>query len=305
MRTIDFIASLINHVPHQKMILCLMGPTASGKTQLAIELVKRWPFEIISVDAFMVYRGMDIGTAKPDAATLKIAPHRLINLLDPVEHYSVGQFCQDVVFEIEAVLSQGKIPLLVGGSMMYFYALREGLSCLPKRDQRIRDQLKALANEKGVEALHTQLAVTDPITAAHIARQDYKRIERALEVYYLTGRPMSALQANRQAIFSNYHVTTVALAPSNRALLYARIEARLEEMLQRGLVEEVRALYVRGDLTIAHPAIQAVGYQQIWRLLMGEYDVSTMRYKTLVATRQLAKRQLTWLRSFKDISSVL
>lgn len=282
-------------------IICLMGPTASGKTPLAVSLVQQFPCEIISVDSAMVYKGMDIGTAKPDAATLKIAPHRLIDLVDPSVPYSAGQFRVDALREIDDIVKRGKIPLLVGGTMMYFRVLHQGLAALPRADADIRAQLQARAENESWAALHAELQQVDPDAAKRINVQDGQRIQRALEVYLLTGKPISHWQTNETSPLSGYQVHHLAIAPLERARLHERIAQRFQLMLDEGFIEEARGLYERGDLTADLPSIRSVGYRQAWRYLAGEISLDEMREQAIVATRQLAKRQLTWLRSWKDV----
>lgn len=287
--------------PNQTPIICLMGPTASGKTPLAVEMVKRFPCEIISVDSAMVYRGMDIGTAKPDAEILKLAPHRLIDLADPSEIYSAGQFRQDALREIEDIAAQKKIPLLVGGTMMYFKILQQGLAKLPKADMNLRAELKARAEREGWEALHDFLASVDAKAAARINPNDSQRIQRALEVYLLTGKNITEWQQQETNHLSGYHVCNIALAPADRSLLHERIAMRFEKMLLSGFVDEVSALYERGDLSPELPSIRSVGYKQIWDYLAGHATVEEMRERAIIATRQLAKRQMTWLRPWPEL----
>ena len=284
-------------------IVCLMGPTASGKTDLAIHLVEQLPLEIISVDSAMVFKGMDIGTAKPDAETLRRAPHRLIDFLDPAEAYSAARFCADAVREIEDIRRAGKIPLLVGGTMMYFRSLLQGLAELPAADETVRATLAAEAKAEGWPAMHRQLAAVDPLAAERIHPNDPQRITRALEVYRLTGVPLSHwIQQSTPAL--PYQPVLLGLMPSDRTVLHERIARRFEQMLQNGLVEEVQRLYARGDLDITKPAIRAVGYRQIWQYLSGELDYQSMFEKGITATRQLAKRQLTWLRSMPNLKNI-
>lgn len=283
-------------------IVCLMGPTASGKTDLAVTLVERLPFEIISVDSAMVYRDMDIGTAKPDAATLRLAPHRLIDFLDPAEPYSAARFVKDALREIEDIHAQGRIPLLVGGTMLYFRSLLQGLAQLPAADASLRAELLAEARQKGWPAMHAQLAAVDAESAGRIHPNDPQRIQRALEVYRLTGTPLSAWHA-RVVQGLPYRATLFGLVPGDRAVLHARIAQRFDLMLEQGLLSEVTQLYARGDLDADMPAIRAVGYRQVWQYLAGEIDFNRMRDKAIAATRQLAKRQLTWLRSMPDLKS--
>jgi tRNA dimethylallyltransferase len=288
---------------HTLPIICLMGPTASGKTDLAVRLVERLPVDIISVDSAMVYKGMDIGTAKPDAETLRCAPHRLIDFLDPSEPYSAARFCADAIREIEEITQSGKTPLLVGGTMMYFRSLLQGLAELPAADEALRAVLAAEAGVVGWQEMHRQLAAVDPEAATRIHPNDPQRISRALEVYRLTGIPMSqwVKQPTRNL---PYQPILLGLVPSDRGVLHDRIAQRFESMLKNGLVEEVRRLYMRGDLTADKPAIRAVGYRQVWQYLNGELDYEGMLVKGIVATRQLAKRQLTWLRSMPGLNNI-
>lgn len=281
-------------------IICLMGPTASGKTPLAIELVQQFPLEIVSVDSAMIYRGMDIGTAKPDAATLKIAPHHLIDILDPKEIYSAGQFREDALKLINDIHARNKIPLLVGGTMLYFRVLQSGLASLPQANPEVREQLLQRANQMGWEALHRELAMHDPQAAARIHPNDSQRIQRALEIFYVTGQPMSALLTNN-ADLSHYDIKYIALMPNDRSRLHARIAERFEKMLAQGFVEEVQTLFKRDDLNLNLPSIRAVGYSQMWEYLSGNISYADMHDQAIAATRQLAKRQITWLRSWPNV----
>jgi len=277
-----------------------MGPTASGKTALACELVNRYSFEIISVDSAMIYREMNIGTAKPSSQELQLAPHHLINIKDPVETYSAAEFCTDASALCDSIISRGKTPLLVGGTMMYFNALQKGLSALPEADEVVRKQLEDEAEQHGWATLHQKLTQIDPETAARIHAHDAQRIQRALEVYYLTGTALSTLLAE-QKNSSDYQFINFALFPEQRSWLHERIAQRFEQMLREGLVEEVRQLRAKWDLYPNLPSMRCVGYRQIWEYLQDEYDYSTMREKGIAATRQLAKRQLTWLRSWENV----
>ncbi len=282
-----------------------MGPTASGKTGLAVELVQRGPFEIISVDSAQVYRGMDIGSGKPDAVTLAQAPHRLIDIRDPAEAYSAADFRADVLREIADIQAAGKIPLLVGGTMLYFKALRDGLAAMPAADEAVRAAILAQAESEGWPAVHRRLAEVDPASAQRIHPNDPQRLQRALEVYEVSGKPLSAYhaeEADPESLPFSLHF--MALIPAQRAVLHKNIAHRLQSMLDRGFVDEVRALYDRGDLKPSLPAIRSVGYRQIWDYLAGAYDYQEMQYRALVATRQLAKRQLTWLRSWRDLQVI-
>lgn len=284
----------------QKKIICLMGPTASGKTPLAVELVKYFPLEIISVDSAMVYRGMDIGTAKPDEATLQAAPHRLINMCDPSESYSAGKFREDVLREIADIHAAGNIPFLVGGTMMYFRVLLQGIAALPQADEALREKLTARAEQEGVPSLHADLVSVDPVAAAKIHANDFHRISRALEVHYLTGKPISSIQQAETSPLAGFDVLQLALMPVNRANLHAKIAKRFQQMMEQGFIEEVTALYQRGDLSPELPSIRSVGYRQAWDFLAGNIDAAAMQEAAIAATRQLAKRQITWLRTWPD-----
>ncbi|MBK9426657.1 MAG: tRNA (adenosine(37)-N6)-dimethylallyltransferase MiaA [Gammaproteobacteria bacterium] len=282
--------------------LAIAGPTASGKTALALALRERAPVEIISVDSAQVYVGMDIGTAKPDAATLARAPHRLIDIRDPAIPYSAAEFVVDARREMAAITAADRIPLLVGGTMLYFHLLIEGMAKLPAANPELRAELAAAAARHGWPHLHAELARVDPETAAQLHPRHSQRIQRALEVYRATGQPLSRLLgAQREGqgiapIAADYNLTMVALLPPSRDLLHQRIAQRFETMLAAGLVAEVRALYERGDLNPDLPSIRAAGYRQVWAHLAGECDAATMAAQGIAATRQLAKRQLTWLR---------
>lgn len=275
-----------------------MGPTASGKTALAVSLVERFPLEIVSVDSALVYRGMDIGTAKPDAATLARAPHHLLDIRDPDQSYSAAAFADDARRLMAEIPARGKVPLLVGGTMLYFRALLQGLDDLPRADEAVRAEIAAEANSRGWPALHADLAAVDPDTAARLAPNDAQRIGRALEVHRLTGQPMSALFA-RAATVLPYRVLQLALIPSERAVLHARIAARFDAMLAAGLLDEVEHLRRTYRLKPELPSMRAVGYRQAWAYLDGAIDTKALREQGIAATRQLAKRQLTWLRSWE------
>lgn len=279
-------------------VIFIMGPTASGKTDLAVELVRRLPCDIISVDSAMVYRGMDIGTAKPGPDVLAQAPHRLIDILDPAVAYSAAQFRADALREIEIIHAAGRIPLLVGGTMLYFRALQHGLSALPSADAEVREAIDAEARERGWGALHQRLAQVDPAAAARIHPNDPQRIQRALEVHQLTGRPLSSFFTGSAPSVPALRGTLikVVMAPGDRSLMRRRIETRFNQMLERGLIREVEALYQRGDLERELPSIRSVGYRQVWEYLSDELSYSAMVERATTATRQLAKRQLTWLR---------
>ncbi len=278
-----------------------MGPTASGKTGLAIDLVQKLPCEIISVDSALVYREMNIGTAKPSAEELAAAPHRLIDICDPTESYSAARFRADALREMDEVVQNGNIPLLVGGTMLYFRALQYGLSELPEGDPDVRARLEAEAAAQGWEVLHGRLERVDPVCAARIHPNDPQRIIRALEVYELTGSPMSELQQLDGEQKLPYRVIKLARAPAERAVLHQRIEQRFLQMLEQGFEEEVRALIERWRLTPDMPALRLVGYRQMAGYLRGEYDYDGMIERGVAATRQLAKRQYTWLRQERDL----
>ena len=279
-----------------------MGPTASGKTDLAADIREHYPVEIISVDSALVYKGMDIGTGKPDAEFLQRAPHRLIDFLDPAEAYSAARFRDDALVEIEDILTQNRIPILVGGTMLYFRALLNGLSELPPADETIRARLEDEAKRVGWGAMHARLKQVDAEAAARIHPNDPQRIQRALEVYEATGVSMSEWYRRQQDDYRfPYRVVKLALIPSNRAVLHERIASRFHRMLQQGLVHEVEVLAKRADLGLDIPSIRAVGYRQVWKYLHGAYGYEEMIERAIIATRQLAKRQLTWLRSEPDV----
>ena len=281
--------------------ICLMGPTASGKTDIAVHLVKNIPAEIISVDSVLIYKDMDIGSAKPDEETLKIAPHRLIDFLDPSQSYSVAEFRRDALKAMEEITQQGKIPLLVGGTMLYFRALLGGLSTLPEADSAVREKLELEAAEIGWPAMHDKLKVVDPDAADKIHPNDPQRIQRALEVYEISGQPLSLLQQKDKLENSlPYNVTKIIVNPRDRKVLHERIEKRFINMLENGFIEEVKVLYDRGDLNIDLPSMRAVGYRQVWEFLDGQRDYQSLQERGVVVTRQLAKRQLTWLRNEDD-----
>ena len=278
-------------------VLFLMGPTASGKTALAVNLVQRLPFAIISVDSALVYRGMDIGTAKPDAATLSIAPHRLIDIRDPAEAYSAGQFKTDARREIAAIQATGRVPLLVGGTMLYFRALERGLASLPTADPGIRNCLAMELAEQGSAVLHQRLARRDPAAAARIHPHDSQRVQRALEVHELTGRSLTELCLDPCNETLPFRIIKLVVAPMDRQVLHERIAQRFKMMLEQGLIAEVARLKARGDLDSDKPAMRAVGYRQVWNHLDGLLDRTALIERGIIATRQFAKRQLTWLRA--------
>ncbi|MCF2862658.1 MULTISPECIES: tRNA (adenosine(37)-N6)-dimethylallyltransferase MiaA [Pseudoalteromonas] len=282
-------------------VICLMGPTASGKTALAIDLCQHFDTEVISVDSALVYKGMDIGTAKPDAQERALAPHRLIDIVDPAQSYSMADFRRDALAHIEQLHNQGKVPLLVGGTMMYFKGLLEGLSPLPEADADIRAALEAEAKEHGWPALHQQLQQVDPQAAAKINANDSQRINRALEVYRISGKSMTELQQTK-AQSLGFPVHQFAIAPSDRRVLHQRIEKRFQIMLEQGFENEVLSLYNRKDLHPDLPSIRCVGYRQMWDYIAGEIDYDEMVFRGVAATRQLAKRQLTWLRGWQNLT---
>lgn len=281
----------------RRAAILLMGPTGAGKSEVALDLAARLPLEIVSVDSAQVYRGMDIGTAKPDPATRARIPHHLIDIRDPAERYSAGDFLSDAARALEAVWARGRQPLLVGGTMLYFHALTSGLADLPPADPGVRAQIEAEAAARGWAAMHGELARVDPTAAARIHVRDPQRIQRALEVWRLTGEPITRLQGRRASLLEDVDVVELVLAPAERAALHRRIEARFRAMLAAGFLEEVRVLYERGDLSAEHPSMRAVGYRQAWRYWAGQYGLEEATTAAIAATRQLAKRQLTWARA--------
>lgn len=280
--------------------ILLMGPTASGKTALAIELCQALPCEIISVDSALIYRDMNIGTAKPSAQELAQAPHRLIDILDPAQSYSVAEFRNDALSAMHEITQRGRIPLLVGGTMMYYKALTEGLSTLPTADPLVRAEIEKQAAEFGWQALHQSLQAIDPVSAKRIHPNDPQRLARALEIYRISGKSMTELSLNKQPS-APYHFSQFAIAPNDRKVLHDRIAQRFDIMLQSGFEEEVLGLKAREDLHLDLPSMRCVGYRQMWQYLNGENTYQEMREKGLAATRQLAKRQLTWLRSWQNL----
>ncbi|WJG09790.1 tRNA (adenosine(37)-N6)-dimethylallyltransferase MiaA [Aliiglaciecola sp. LCG003] len=291
----------MNKSPNLPPAIFLMGPTASGKTQLAIELCQQLPCEIISVDSALIYRGMDIGTAKPTAAELAAAPHRLIDILDPAESYSVANFRQDALAAMKEISAKGKIPLLVGGTMMYFKSLVDGLSPLPAADEMIRQGLLEQVELQGWAFMHQRLMQIDPVSAKRIHQNDPQRLLRALEVYEITGKTLTELT---QQISDQipYKVNKFAIVPPDRAILHQRIESRFQLMIANGFEQEVESLMARGDLHLDMPSMRCVGYRQMWHYLQGNDKFDDMIFKGVAATRQLAKRQLTWLRSWKNLN---
>ncbi len=280
-----------------------MGPTASGKTGVALELAQHFPVEIVSVDSALVYRRMDIGTAKPHLTTRLKVPHHLIDLIDPTEGYSAAQFCEDALEAMSGIVERERVPLLTGGTMLYFKALQEGLSNLPAADADIRMVIDAMAIEAGWPAIHRELKRIDPATAQRLDPNDAQRIQRAMEIFYLTDKPMSELIAAGRSASLPYRLLPIALIPGDRAVLHQRIAARFEEMLELGLINEVRALREDFDLKPSLPSMRCVGYRQAWQYLDGEFGLAALRDKAVAATRQLAKRQLTWLRAMEGVNT--
>jgi tRNA dimethylallyltransferase len=290
---------MVNSLPKA---IFLMGPTASGKTGAAVELISKLPVEIISVDSALVFKDMNIGTAKPDAATLASAPHHLIDMIDPTSAYSAANFRSDALRLMAEITARGKIPLLVGGTMLYFRALEGGLSGLPAADSRIRAKLDAEAAQIGWPAMHSKLASIDPETATRLMPTDMQRIQRALEVYEITGETMSSLFDKQTSEVLPYKLLKIALIPSDRKVLHARIEARFDDMLKQGLVDEVKGLIAKyPQLTADSTSMRCVGYRQTLEHLNGDYDLAELRDRGVFATRQLAKRQLTWQRGMSDV----
>lgn len=287
------------------LAVAVMGPTAAGKTDLAIALHQHLNADIISVDSALIYRGMDIGTAKPSAQELRRAPHRLIDICDPADTYSAADFVRDAKSAMAEIVAAGRTPLLVGGTMLYFKALLEGLSPMPPADPTIRAAIKSAAAERGWPAMHAELVKVDPLSAARLHPNHSQRISRALEVFRASGKPMSAWQTGGSGgVQDAYNWIQIAVAPQERSLLHQRIETRFDKMLELGFIEEVAALRGRGDLHEGMPSMRAVGYRQVWQYLSGECDLATMRERGIAATRQLAKRQLTWLRGWHGLSWV-
>lgn len=284
-------------------LIFLMGPTASGKTSLAINLARYFPVEIISVDSALVYRGLDIGSAKPTKEEREAVPHHLIDICDPSESFSAADFCDQVQKTVVEITERGKIPVLAGGTMMYFRVFLDGLAQMPEADEQIRAQIESVAQELGWTEIHRRLAEVDPQTAAEIHPNHSQRLSRAYEVYLSSGKTMSqlrAVQPKENSFLLNYQIIQLAICPKQRATLHQRIEQRLRQMVAHGFVEEVEKLFRRGDLNEKLPAIRAVGYRQFWNYCAGECSLDDATEKAIIATRQLAKRQLTWLRGWKD-----
>ena len=280
-----------------------MGPTASGKTVVATVIAEKMPCEVVSVDSAQIYRHMNIGTAKPDAGLLARVPHHLIDLVEPNESYSAARFRDDALIAMREITERGNIPLLVGGTMLYFQALTEGLNELPEADPAIRLVIDSMAAESGWPGLHRELARVDPETAARLEPTDAQRIQRALEIYYITNKPMAELIKKPKYVYFPYSAIRIALVPGERATLHDRIAQRFETMLELGLIGELRRLRARYALDPGMPSMRCVGYRQAWQYLDGEFGLAALREKGVAATRQLAKRQLTWLRSMKDVTA--
>ncbi len=286
---------------HKPLAILLMGPTASGKTDLAMKLVEQLNAEIISVDSAMVYKGMNIGSAKPSEQELARAPHRLIDICDPAEPYSAARFRDDALREMADISAHGKIPLLVGGTMLYYKTLLEGMHNLPDSDSTVRARLQERLDNEGLARLHQELAQVDPISANRIHENDPQRTLRALEVFAITGKPLSQLHAEQEDNDFPYRTLQIAIAPQDRSYLHQRIEKRFHQMMEQGFLQEVQSLYQRGDLNSDLPSIKSVGYRQIWQYLEGELSLDEAVERGIIATRQLAKRQFTWLRSWKEL----
>jgi tRNA dimethylallyltransferase len=287
---------MMHAAPDQRRAIFLMGPTGAGKSEVAMRLAEALPLEIVSVDSALVYRGMDIGTAKPDAAARARIAHHLIDIRDPAESYSAGDFTRDALRAMQDIWRRGRQPLLVGGTMLYFHSLSHGIADLPEANFDVRESIEREAASSGWAALHGELERVDPAAAARIHVNDPQRIQRALEVYRLTGEPITKLQQKRMPALAGVAVTEFALAPLERRELHTRIELRFGAMLNAGLLAEVRTLFERSDMNAEHPSMRAVGYRQLWRHLAGRCDLEEARNQAVAATRQLAKRQLTWLR---------
>lgn len=281
-------------------VILLMGPTAAGKTELALEMVERFNMEIISVDSAQIYKGMDIGTAKPDAETLRQVPHHLIDIRDPAVAYSAAEFASDAGSLIEAIRARGKTPLLCGGTMLYYRAITDGLSELPQADEEIRQSLEEEAQVKGWQAMHEQLRQIDPESAGRIHPNDPQRIQRALEIHRITGMSLTDWIQQSPPQGLPYDFRRLVISPADRSILHQRIESRFDQMLEAGFIDEVEGLRSRTDLDLDKPSMRCVGYRQIWESLEGKYSMAEARLKGIYATRQLAKRQLTWLRSMPN-----
>jgi tRNA dimethylallyltransferase len=285
-------------------LICLAGPTASGKSAAARAIASRWPIEVINVDSATIYRGMDIGTAKPSRAEQLDTAHHLLDILDPLDAYSAANFRRDALRCVQEIRARGNIPLLAGGTMLYFKALREGLNDLPSADPDIRLELEQRATRIGWPAMHTELAQIDPDTAKRLSQNDSQRIQRALEIWHITGTPMSVLLNAPAQRDTPVKTLTLSLEPAERSVLHQTIAMRFDQMLEAGLLQEVQTLHARGDLHTNLPSVRCVGYRQLWSLLEGEIDLPTARLQAIAATRQLAKRQLTWLRSLPERKAI-
>lgn len=283
-------------------IICLIGPTATGKTLISLELASKFSLEIISVDSALIYREMNIGTAKPSLDILASIPHHLINIKDPAESYSAAEFCHDANLLIRKIHERGKIPLFVGGTMMYYRSLQQGMADLPPANLAIRLEIDQRAADLGWPALHAELAKIDVLAAQRIHPNDPQRIQRALEVFYISDKPLSEFFTNQLSVLDLYEHLNLAILPNDRQLLHNRIATRFHQMLEEGLIEEVEQLRSRGDLNLDLPSMRSVGYRQVWQYLQDDFDYMTMQEKGIIATRQLAKRQITWLRSFEDLN---
>ncbi len=294
---------MINNQVKPKAIF-LMGPTAAGKTDLAIKLVQEHDCEIISVDSAMVYKGLDIGSAKPSPEELSLAPHRLIDIVDPAEPYSAARFRDDALSAMEDITAKGKVPLLAGGTMLYYKTLLEGMNNLPDSNPSIRQELQLELETKGLQELHSELAKIDPESANRINSNDPQRTLRALEVYRISGKTLSQLHSEQEDEEFPYDVCQLALIPSDRTVLHQRIEKRFHLMMEQGFLDEVKALHQRKDLNTELPAIRSVGYRQIWQYLDGELSLDEAIGRAIIATRQLAKRQFTWLRSWQGLQQI-
>jgi tRNA dimethylallyltransferase len=285
-------------------LICLAGPTASGKSAAARAIASRWPIEVINVDSATIYRGMDIGTAKPSRAEQLDTVHHLLDILDPLDAYSAAAFRRDALRCVQEIRARGNIPLLAGGTMLYFKALREGLNDLPSADPDVRLELEQRATKIGWPAMHTELAQIDPDTAKRLSQNDSQRIQRALEIWHITGTPMSVLLNAPAQRDAPVKTLTLSLEPAERSVLHQTIAMRFDQMLEAGLLQEVQTLRARGDLHTNLPSVRCVGYRQLWSLLEGEIDLPTARLQAIAATRQLAKRQLTWLRSLPERKAI-
>ena len=288
----------------EAILICLAGPTASGKSAAARAIASRWPVEVINVDSATIYRGMDIGTAKPSRAEQLDTTHHLLDILDPLDAYSAANFRRDALRCVQEIRARGNIPLLAGGTMLYFKALREGLNDLPSADPEIRLELEQRATRIGWPAMHTELAQIDPDTAKRLSQNDSQRIQRALEIWHITGTPMSVLLNAPAQRDASVKTLTLSLEPAERSVLHQTIAMRFDQMLEAGLLQEVQSLRARGDLHTNLPSVRCVGYRQLWSLLEGEIDLPTARLQAIAATRQLAKRQLTWLRSLPERKAI-